>query len=285
MELVGTESGLRGINASELVPLLDSAGIQHALLLSTAYMFGNPFRTVDDEYAKVKAANDWTADQAAKYPGRLQAFCGFNPLKDYAVEELERCAADPRVSGGIKLHFGNSDVRLEDSMHVARLRRVFAAANRHQMAMVIHLRANISHQRPYGAQQAHAFLELVRTAAADIPIQIAHLAGSGPLYQDSAADSVLVVLIGAVKRHDPGARNLWFDASGQVMKGATPEQLGLIGRRIREAGVSRVLYGSDAAVPGNTPPEAWARFRTLPLTDAEFRTIAENVPPYVKWKK
>src|SRR5215475_4504989 len=77
MELVGTESGLRGISASDLVPLLDSAGIQHALLLSTAYMFGNPFRTVQDEYAKVKAANDWTADQAAKYPGRLQAFCGF----------------------------------------------------------------------------------------------------------------------------------------------------------------------------------------------------------------
>jgi len=39
----------------------------------------------------------------------VRAFCGFNPLKGYALGELERCAGDPNLHHGIKLHFDNSD--------------------------------------------------------------------------------------------------------------------------------------------------------------------------------
>src|SRR3954470_16122670 len=67
------------LTARDLIPLLDSAGIRRALLLSVAYMYGSQKRHIEDEYAKVRAENDWTAAQAAQYPGRLRAFCGFNP--------------------------------------------------------------------------------------------------------------------------------------------------------------------------------------------------------------
>lgn len=86
---------LREIPVTELIALLDQAGIRRAAVMSTAYMYGRPSRVVADEYARVKAENDWTAAQVAKYPERLRAFCGFNPLKDYALAELERCAAHP----------------------------------------------------------------------------------------------------------------------------------------------------------------------------------------------
>ena len=81
----------------------------------------NPIH-VDDEAAKVARENDWTAAQAARYPGRLIAFCSFNPLKDYALAELKRCAGLPGLKRGIKLHFGNSDVQLDDPAHVQRYR-------------------------------------------------------------------------------------------------------------------------------------------------------------------
>jgi predicted TIM-barrel fold metal-dependent hydrolase len=80
------------ISAKDVVALLDAAGIQRALVFSAAYVYGSPVRTVEDEYAKVRAENDWTGAQAALYPKRLRAFCSFNPLKDYALAELERCA-------------------------------------------------------------------------------------------------------------------------------------------------------------------------------------------------
>jgi len=61
------------------------------------------------------------------------------------------------------------------------------------------------------------------------------------------------------------------------------ERRALIARRLRELGLQRILYGSDAASDGNPPPrEGWAAFRTLPLTEAEFRTIARNLAPYLR---
>jgi len=117
------ESGT--VTASELIAFLDAAGIRRALVLSVAYQFGNPNRpAVENEYAKVRAENDWTSEQVGRFPDRLRGFCGFNPLRDYALQELARCAQDPRLRYGIKLHFGNSDVDLDDPEHFERLRQV-----------------------------------------------------------------------------------------------------------------------------------------------------------------
>ena len=43
------------IAADDLIALLDAAGIRRAAVLSVAYMFGSPSRTVENEYEKVKA--------------------------------------------------------------------------------------------------------------------------------------------------------------------------------------------------------------------------------------
>jgi predicted TIM-barrel fold metal-dependent hydrolase len=207
--------------------------------------------------------------------------CSFNPLKEYALEELNRCAKDPRLRHGIKLHFGNSDVQLENPAHVARLRQIFQAANDHHMAIVVHLRASISRNRPYGPVQAHAFLEQLLPAAPDVVVQVAHLAGSGPGYDDPPVDSVMAVLADAVENRDPRARHLWFDVATVVDPKISPATAALVAKRIRQVGVERVLYGSDAALGGNLPPrEGWAAFHKLPLTKAEFDRIAKNVAPY-----
>lgn len=64
--LIGPEASLVPLPAKDLVALLDAAGIRKAVLLSTAYMFGSPQRQVEDEYARVRQENDWTAAQAAQ---------------------------------------------------------------------------------------------------------------------------------------------------------------------------------------------------------------------------
>jgi uncharacterized protein len=284
VSLLATRSdGPQAITAPDVVALLDSAGIRRALLLSVAYMYGSPARSVGDEYAKVRAENDWTGAQAARYPERLRAFCSFNPLKEYAMAELARCGEDPRLRRGIKLHFGNSDVQLENPAHLQRVRRVFRAANEHYMAIVVHLRANISRKRPYGAAQARVFLEQLLPVAPDIPVQVAHLAGTGPGYDDPPADSAMAVLAEAVEQRDPRTRRLWFDVTTVVDRNISPANAALVTRRIRQVGVDRVLYGSDAAVGDNLRPrEGWAAFRSLPLSEPEFETIAGNMAPYLR---
>jgi predicted TIM-barrel fold metal-dependent hydrolase len=272
-----------GIAARDLVPLLDSAGIRRAALLSVAYMYGSPSRTVADEYAKVRAENDWTSAQAGEYPGRLIAFCSFNPLKDYALQELERCSGLAGLRHGIKLHLGNSDVQLDNPQHVERLRQVFRAANRHSMAIVVHMRASISRKRPYGPAQARVLLEQLLPEAPDVPVQVAHLAGTGPGYDDLPSDSAMAVLAEAVAKKDPRTRRLWFDIAGIVDSTVSDAQAALITRRIRQAGVERILYGSDAAVSEERRPrEGWAALRRLPLTPDEFHQIAQNLAPYFR---
>ena len=272
----------RGISALDIIALLDSAGIQRALVLSVAYTWGKASRAaVDNEYEHVRAENDWTAQQVGQYPDRLRAFCSFNPLKPYALEELARCSKDAQLHYGLKLHFGNSDVDLDNPANVTQVRRVFEAANGYQMAIVVHMRTSVDKNRRYGADGARIFLNDLLPAAADVPVQIAHLAGAGGY--DATTDSALSVFTDAITRHDARMKHVWFDATGVVQPEMASHELEQIAARIRQIGVERVLYGSDAAAsPLAYPRAGWAAFRRLPLSEAEFRAIANNITPYMR---
>ncbi len=122
--------GPKGIAAKFLIAQLDAAGIRDAVVLSVAYSFSNPNKApVPNEYAHVMAENDWTSAQVAGYSDRLVGFCSVNPLKPYALQEIARCAKDPNLRTGLKLHFGNSDVNVDNPEQLTRVRQVFRAAN------------------------------------------------------------------------------------------------------------------------------------------------------------
>ena len=259
------------LTAQDLIAQMDQANIRRAAVLSVAYMMGNPNRPpVDKEYERVKAENNWTRDQAKLYPTRLRAICSVNPMKEYAPAEIARCAADPGLRAGLKLHFGNSDVDLNDLTHVIKLQAVFHQANRHHMALILHIRANVDHNRPWGAKQARVFLERMLPQAPNVPVQIAHMASAGSL--DEASDDALMVFVNAIRANDQRVNRLFFDIS--VDWGTNPD---LLVKRLRAIGLNRILYASDSP-----PGPAWQKLQTLPLTPAEFRTIERNVAPYMR---
>jgi predicted TIM-barrel fold metal-dependent hydrolase len=265
------------ITADDLIRHLDDAGIERAVVLSVAYWLGSPLgeKPVENEHAKVREANDWTIDQVNRHPDRLFAFCGVNPLRDYAIEELVRCSKVPRVKG-MKLHFGNSGVDVRKPEHVARLRRFFRAANEHRMALAIHL---WTLDRSYGAEHSKIFLEQLLPETPDITVQIAHLAGAGRYVHDDA----LEVFANALTAGDPRMKNVWFDLTTVVSHTDKPETLALVAKRLRQIGLERVVFGADTAVASRPPPLlAWAAVRRLPLTDDELRIIANNVAPYLR---
>ena len=273
---------VKPISGDDLIALLDAAGIERAAVLSVAYIWGSPERKIDNEYARVKAENDWTSQQVARHADRLRGFCSFNPLKDYALAELARCAKDPHLRHGLKLHFGNSVVDYHNARHIGQLRKVFAAASQLRMPIVVHMRASISEKMAYGRDEARIFLNQLVPAAPDVPIQIAHLAGAGG-YADPLIDQALSVFVEAIASGDPRTKQLYFDVTTVARANTTEKQAKLIANRVRELGPSRVLYGSDGNARGNLPPrEGWAAFCKLPLTDDELRTIASNLAPYMR---
>ena len=191
------------ISAAELVQHLDEAKITRAVVLSTAYSFSNPARKVPNDDELVRADNDWTAEQVARYPDRLIGFCGLNPLKDYALGELARCATNPHLARGLKLHFGNSFVEYHNPQHLEQVKRVFRAANGYGMAIVVHMRANTSQKM--GREEALLFLNQLLAAAPDVTVQIAHMGGAGGV-EPTIFDEVLGVFVEAIAKGDPVRR-------------------------------------------------------------------------------
>lgn len=259
--------------AEQLVAQLDEAGIKRAVVLSVAYQWGSGRDTRPGEYERVKAENDYTARQVEKYPARLVGFCAFNPLKDYALEELDRCRNVLRLKG-LKLHFGNSRVELRNPEHVEKVRRVFAAANARRVPIVVHL---WTLSKEYGREDAEIFLGKILPAAPDITIQIAHMAGGG-----NSTPAALAVYADAIAKGDPRAKNLFFDVA-TLTRNQSAEALKQDAEFMRKIGLRRILYGTDTSPPNPPARVSWANFRGLmPLTDEEFKVVASNVAPYLR---
>ena len=268
----------RPVSAQDLIPQLDAAGIERAVVLSVATVYGRPVRQQDEEYERVRAENDWAARQAGEYPGRLVALCSVDPLKDYALAELARCAASPEFGRGIKLHPA-AGVRLDDPAQMARVQRVFRSANARGMAIVLQLRGT-------SAEGARLLIDQLLPFAPDVPVQVAYAQApsAGARAGEGATPlAALAVLAEAAARQDPRMRQVWLDASSFARPGLSPADARRVVRRLRQVGMERVLYGSETAVGLEVPPrDAWAAFRSLPLTDAEAARVANNVMPYLR---
>jgi predicted TIM-barrel fold metal-dependent hydrolase len=270
--------------ADGLIALLDSAGIRRAVVLSNAFTFGGrnfdrDTHSEDELYALVRAENDWTAAEVARYPDRLIAFCSFHPQAPHALPELRRCAANPRFKG-VKLHLEESDVDLTDPRQADKVRQVFAEANRLRLPIAIHYRNN----RVDALANTQAFLTGVLPAAPDVPVQVAHLFGGG-----TYSEPALALLADAVASGTPATRRLIFDLTDVALTPrAIPNGSAAVMQRMvdlmRRIGIGRMVYGSDPAVFGRPAPrEGWAEFRkVMPLSEEEVRLIANNVAPYLR---
>ena len=259
--------------------MLDQAGIRRGVVLSMAYSFADERKKIADPDRHVREENDWTSRQMVLSKGRLVGFCGVNPLRDAALAEIDRCLRLPGMIG-VKLHFANSGVSMRNPDHVARLQRVFALADSRHAPIVVHLHARSG--SPYGAEDAETFLEKLLPYAPDVVVQVAHLAGSGNFPPD--AEQAMHVFEAAIRRHDPRTRDLYFDQSTVATASTSPADGARIAQAIRQVGVKRVFFGSDMVVSYNPPPgPSWAIFKAkVPLTAAELRAIALNVPQYMR---
>src|SRR5262249_19794421 len=162
--------------------------------------------------------------------------------------EIDRCAKHPQLRYGLKLHFANSQVNFRNANHVDQLRHVFAAANARRMAIVAHVWTGdhvVGHA--FGHAEAQIFLDEILPAAPDIPIQIAHLGGSGPRL-DPGTKEAMTRLAEAAAAGDTRTCNLYFDITTNVTSRSSAESAAFVTALIRQIGPQRILYGSDMAI-------------------------------------
>ena len=297
-ELLSNMGGVRAAvtmesqTAEQLIEAMDVASIQHGLVLSLVYLFASPDVQVENEYQVVRDENNYVAQQVALFPDRLVGACSVNPLSDYAVKEIRRCASELNTHA-LKLHFANSGIELRNEAHVEKLQLIFALLDELDLPAVVHLRAGESE---YGSEQANIFIDSILSEVPDLPIQIAHMGGWGGY--DSATDSALQAFELALNEGRL-LNPIWFDLGAVVFDprvAGDNEELAkqvrdaneTLAQRIRVIGPARVLFASDWP---SWPPISDSSQKlsanqslieqALPLEDEELEVIYENVVPWL----
>jgi len=238
-------------DADTIIRRLDKARFHSAWIISNAYWFGSPATPVKNEYEEVMKQNDWIAAQAAQYPDRLKAFMSVNPLKPYAIKEIERCAVTKRFTG-LKLHFANSKVNLFDKAQVRQLQKVFAIADKYGLLLLVHFRNG---KKWDGAANAEILLKQILPFAKNTKVVIAHMAGWGGY--DSQTDKALKLIAAYLhsdKKSDP---NLYLDVSAvfpingnsnhtrSVKSKAVWHPAIALKKQIKTIGTDHIVFGTD----------------------------------------
>jgi predicted TIM-barrel fold metal-dependent hydrolase len=272
-------------DGDKVIEMLDQASVDKATVFSGAYFMGSDaiISLGGDEYTNTKAENDWSAQQASEYPDRLEFFCSFNPLKDYAVAELDRCV-DSLKAKGLKLHFANSGVDLKDPEHLRRLEAVFAEAEKKDIPVLIHFSPPNPERLAYDTDEVQNFIDYVLVEHPKVRVCFPHLAGGGSV---SAAQLDAMRTIIAAYDSNPSLieENVFVDISAVVMSSPvtfgdvtieppSDAQLAEAVGLMRQWGMERVLYGCD--FPLSTPEEALRLDERLPLTIDEYNQIMNN---------
>lgn len=280
-------------DGDELMAALQKDHVAKAAVLSNAYFFGKDTAKQPKDLKVLVAENDRIADWVARYPDRLAGFFSVNPLADSAFPEIERCATR-RIFAGLKLHLANSGVDLRNPQHVRRLAAIFRRANALGLAIVIHMRT----LRPdYGGEDARIFIEEVLSAAPDVPVQIAHLAGWGGY--DVATDDALSAFVDAATRINGDSDHVYFDVSAVVRgvgrvpdSSATTVEFGAanwwpqkrylrLAERLRALGLRHIVFGTDW--PEWSPRSYLLDLeKNVPLTPRELRILLVNRAPWLR---
>lgn len=266
---------------ADAIHILDEAGVKRAVLISTAYFF---MLTPDPAEAarKMREENRFIVDTALSSNGRLIAFIAVNPLAANAREELKYWAGKPGVSG-IKLHLGAAGFKASSPEQVAKLATFFTAAQEAHLPLLVHLRGGGA----FPKAEVETFIDKVLSQAGDLPVQIAH--GGGYAGADPATIGSLEAFDEAIARKAPGTKNLVFDISGVVLPeetakalGSSDEQLKTFVGLMRKIGIERFVIGSDWPAIGRIAPYFALMREKLPVTDAEWAQLCNNLAPYLK---
>lgn len=133
--------------ADGLIPQMDAAGVETALVTSFAF----------NDQGLCREVNDYVLDAAKHYPGRVVPLAVVSPMAPGAEAEIERCAALGAVGVG-ELFPDGQGFDLADETHTRRLVGSCAEAG---LFLMFHTAEQVGHSYPgkgrAGAEQAARF--------------------------------------------------------------------------------------------------------------------------------
>ena len=201
--------------AADLIAAMDEDGVDLSVVLGYGWC--------DRDVAR--AANDCLLEAAARYPGRIAAFCSVHPgWGDDALREVERCADAGAVGIG-ELHPSSQEIDLATDESFAPLAR-FAAER--GLPITVHGSEPVGHVYPGKGSTTPERLIAVAERFPDVRWVFAHWGGGLPFY----------ALMPEVKE---ALANVYFDSA--VSPFLYDARVFDIAARV--LGAEQILFGSD----------------------------------------
>ncbi len=263
---------------SELDAVIRRLGTDRLTLVSMAYLYGHPeFGKVENEYETVRAENDYVFEAKKRSPESIRAFCGINPLKDYALKELERCHQTLKADG-IKLHSNANQLYLTEPAHLEKIKPVYAYAAENDLPILLHF--DNSH-RKFGEPDIKLFADEILAKIKPAKIQIAHFGTSGGFNEKTKR-----VIDAFIKQFDENPQikkhKIYFDISAVALdkdsegvSKLTDEEFAELAVYARKLGFDKIIFGTD--YPLYSAEEYLKILKTkVKLTDAEIEKMLKD---------
>lgn len=199
--------------AEELISSMEQDGIDISVALNIGW--SNP--------ELCRETNDYLLESAARYPGRLVAFCMVSPEMNSPFEELERCLrGGARGIGELRPDLQPSDPASEKAVAVLEL------AKRYGLIVLSHASEPVGHPYPGKGQVTPDVLYQLASRFPELHLVFAHWGGGLPFY----------ALMPEVER---ALQNVFFDTAATpfLYRGAVFEVVCQI------LGAGKILFGSD----------------------------------------
>ncbi len=260
---------------SDIDVILKKTAVKRIDLISMAHVYSSEeFGGFKNERELVEKENSYVAAARDKHPKKVKAYCSVDPLRDYALEELDRCRTQLRMNG-IKIHHNANQVYLTVPAHLAKVRQIFEFAAKHKMPILLHF--DNSHRR-FGKPDVDLLTASILNDLKPVKLRIAHFGTSGGFNARTKAfiDAFLDQFNtnAKLKKHkiafDISAVGLDKDSEG-VSK-LTDIEWTELAVYVRKIGFDRIAFATD--YPLYTPKEYAEILQTrLKLTPVEMGSL------------
>lgn len=233
---------------SDITAIRKRLGTDRFNLISMAYLFGNPeFGKVEDVRKAVEAENDFAAAAKSTDPQNIKAFCGIDPLRDFALEEAKRCFEKLKIDG-LKLHFNASQIYLTEPEHLEKVRPIFTFAAENGLPVLLHF--DNSHPK-FGETDVNLLVDEILLKIKPVKLVLAHFGTSGGF-----SDKTKKVLSAFIKRlkEEPklAQHSVLFDISAVALDKDTDgvsklsdEQFLEVKEYAGKLGFDKIVFGTD----------------------------------------
>lgn len=260
---------------SDIDVILKNTSVKRIDLISMAHVYSSSeFGGFRNERELVENENGFVADGRNRSPKKIRAFCSVDPLRDYALEELERCRTKLKMDG-VKLHHNANQVYLTVPAHLEKVKKVFEFAARHKMPVLLHF--DNSHRR-FGGPDVDLLINSVLNDLPPVKLRIAHFGTSGGFNPRTKA------VIDAFReqfRNNPRLKKhtITFDISAVALdkdsegvRRLTDGEFEELGIYVRRLGFEWITFATD--YPLYTPAEYLKILRTrLKLSEGEIKLL------------